>query len=230
MRNIDVSSRDGLSEAEIRPVIEGVTPTPQLLDRLAGTLGLHVQDLIVLAGLPVPEELSPLDPAAASSTTSIAFAAVTLPRERTRELIQLVQALPQEERRKSVPQPKQYSPGPGTLLLGLLDNRNLARYHTAKATYLGSRGTIYLSEATVHQALVRNKQLTTEMFTGLANVIGIPPGELAVLTGFDMEPSPSLSQAVPAIVAELIWLLRRLSSEQARHVWSVARSMLQEES
>jgi hypothetical protein len=154
---------------------------------------------------------------------------VTLSAERARQLRQLVQALPQEERTKPVQPPRQYDPGPGAFLLGMLHNRNLARYYTAEAVYIGTRGETYLSEVEVQYALARsNKRLTPDMFAGLANVLGIPVAGLADLTGFDLPPRTFPEQTALAIVAELLWDVRRLTSAQAWHVAKVVRSMLQE--
>lgn len=217
-------------EPELRAVTEGSAPSALLLRRLAPALGLHVPDLLVLAGAPVPEELAPLDPAAGASARTIAFDAVALPTERARQLRRFVQALPQEERTKPAWPPRQCDPGPGAFLLGMLCNRNLARWYTADAVYIGTRGGVYLSEVDVQLALARsNQRLTPDMFTGLANVVGIPAADLAALTGFDLPPRSLPEQTAPAIVAELLWDVRRLTSDQARHVAKVARSMLQEE-
>lgn len=229
-RNLHTDAIESVPETEIRAVIDGSAPSMLLLRRLAPALGLHVQDLLVLADTPVPEDLAPTDPAAGSLAIWIASDAVTLLGERARQLRQLVQALPQKERTRPVPPPIQYAPGPGAFLLGMLDNRNLARYHTAKALYAGTRGGIYLSEADVQLALTRsNKWLTPDMFAGLANIIGIPAADLAALTGFDLPPRTLPEQTAPAIVAELLWDVRRLTSDQARHVAKVARAMLEEE-
>jgi len=227
-RNLDVGTLDKVSALELQAVIEGLEPSASLLLRLAPALGLHVQDLFVLAGAAVPEELAPPDPDAGSSATSVALEAMSLTAERIRELQRLVQDLPQEARTKPAKPPRQADPGPGGFLLGMLDNRNLARYSTAKTAYLGTRGQIYLSEATIQHALVHSRQLTPEMFAGFAVVLGIPVADLAALTGFDL-PNEALPEQPPApVLAELMWSLRRLSSRQARHVATVARAMGQE--
>lgn len=71
----------------------------------------------------------------------------------------------------------------------MLHNRNLARYYTAEAVYIGTRGQTYLSEIDVKYTLARSsKRLTPDMFAGLANVLGIPVAGLADLTGFDLPP------------------------------------------
>jgi hypothetical protein len=226
-RNLHADAVDSVSGTELQAVIEGSAPSMLLLRQLAPALGLHVQDLLVLADTSVPEDLAPLDPAAGSSARMMAFDAAELPTERARQLRQLIQALPQEERTKPAWPLRQHDPGPGAFLLGMLNNRNLARYYTAQAAYIGTRGDVYLSETEVQHALARsNKRLTPDMFAGFANVLGIPAADLAALTGFDLPPRVFPEQT--AIVAELLWDVRRLTSEQARHVATVARAMLEE--
>jgi len=227
LKKLDTDVTVGLHKADLEGGIEDSVSNVLLLEKLASALGLRVQDVFVLAGAAVPEGLIALDPAAGISAVNTAFAAVSLPTERIQELRRLVRALPQETRTKPVsPPPKKYGPGPGGFLLGLLDNRNLARYHTAKALYLGTLGKLYLSEVEVRHILVRDKPLAPDVFAGFASVIGIPAGELAVLTGFRPPPGVFPEHGVPTVVAELLWEVRRLSSEQARNIADVARSML----
>lgn len=229
-QDLCVGATGSMAESEVQALLEGSMPSAPLLHRLAPVLGLHVQDLFVLASVLVPEELAPLDPAAGSLARSIAFDAARLPIERIHQLRQLVQAMPQEERTKPVQPLRQCDPGPGAFLLGMLNNRNLARYYTAEAVYIGTRGGTYLSEVDVQYALARsNRRLTPDMFAGLANILGVPVEGLADLTGFDLPPRIFAEPTPPAIVAELLWDVRRLASDQARHVAKVARSMLEEE-
>lgn len=229
LKSLDADTVAGLYELDLAGVIEGSVPSEPLLERLAPALGLHIQDVFVVAGVVLPEDLTVLDPAAGISAVNIAFAAVSLPAERAQELRQLIQALPQEARRKPALPPKRYGPGPASFLLGMLDNRSLARYHTAKALYLGTRGGLYLSEVTVQHALAHDKQVTPDMFAGFARVLGIPVGDLAALTGFDLPPGVLPERhVVPTVVAELLWDVRRLSSKQARYVADVARSMMKD--
>ena len=46
-------------------MLDGAQPEPSLLRALAPVLGLRAADVFVLAGVPVPDDLAPLDPAAA---------------------------------------------------------------------------------------------------------------------------------------------------------------------
>lgn len=225
-KGTDVDAMSSYGGLDLKPVIEGLEPSTLLLERLAPVLGLHVQDVFVLAGVALPEELAALDPAAGTPAIDIAFATMSLTVERIREFERLVKSLPQEERRKPASPSKRYGPGTGSFLLGMLDNRNLARHHTAKALYLGSGGGLYLSEEAVRHALVRDRPLTPDQFAGFARVLGIPMADLAILTGFD-QPLGNVSEESTLIMAvELLWELCRLSAEQARHVADIARSML----
>jgi len=227
-RFIDQRAASGLnadSVPELREVIGGSAPNAATLVRLAPALGLHVQDLLVLAGIAVPEELAPLDPRAGSSAIYVAHLANCLPAESQHQLRDLVHSLPQEERTRPATPPKDCDPGPGALLLALLGNRNLGNHLTAKSLFAGTQGSMYLSESTVWNWLVHSRKLTPAVFAGFAAVLGIQVAELAALTGFGLPPRPVPEGPMSAVVAELIWDMRRLTVEQVRHVREAAGTM-----
>lgn len=62
-----LSEQAGVSEPEVSGVLDGARPTPSLLRAIAPAFGLHAADVFVIAGVPVPDDLAPLDPAAARS-------------------------------------------------------------------------------------------------------------------------------------------------------------------
>ncbi|MET8636020.1 hypothetical protein [Streptomyces sp. NPDC004680] len=91
----------GLTVDEVRGVLAGEAPGEGLLRRLAAALRFHVVDLFILAGLPVPDDVAPLDAGAERWVPGIVMDAVCLPVGSRRELLQLVGSLPQEERRSA---------------------------------------------------------------------------------------------------------------------------------
>src|SRR5260370_13162481 len=117
-RGPDIDAAGSFTELGLNAIVDSSVPSALLLEQLAPALGLHIQDVFVLAGAAVPEDLTALDPAAGVSAINMAFAAMSLPTERTHQLIQLVQALPQAARRKPVLPPRYDGPGPGSFLLG----------------------------------------------------------------------------------------------------------------
>lgn len=87
-RHLDASalaSVSGLAEPALRSVLGGAVPSGSLLCRLAPALGLHTADLFVIAGVDVPDDLTPTDPQAGRWVPRLLVAARTLSREtRTR--------------------------------------------------------------------------------------------------------------------------------------------------
>lgn len=56
-----LARRIGIPESDLQAVLDGAAPDGSLIWRLAPELGLHVADLFVIAGMPVPEDLAPVD-------------------------------------------------------------------------------------------------------------------------------------------------------------------------
>ncbi|MFZ3497257.1 hypothetical protein ACODT5_29205 [Streptomyces sp. 5.8] len=208
----------------IRAVLAGEKPGQVLLRRLGPPLGFHAVDLFVLARREVPDDLAPLDAAAARWTTGTVTDAVRLPAARRSELLRLIRSLPQEERRSGFA-PKLQAPlagGPGAWVVRMLQYRNLD--WTGMAKTLGLVTPTYLSSATYGAIGSGRKELTPGLVTDFAALLGIEPCELALLTGVSLrEPPPPSAEAVDA--AALVWAVRRLSVGQARHVHELARSL-----
>ncbi|MEV8104381.1 hypothetical protein [Streptomyces sp. NPDC088135] len=97
----ELAGRAGLNEDEVRAVLAGDGPGDELLRRLAPALGFHAVDLFILAGLAVPDDMAPLDAAAAVWMKNTVVDAVRLPAAGRRELLQVIRSLPQEERKSS---------------------------------------------------------------------------------------------------------------------------------
>ncbi|MFE3942453.1 hypothetical protein ACFXPV_11380 [Streptomyces sp. NPDC059118] len=219
------AGRSGLSEDGVRAVLAGDGPGDELLRRLAPALGFHGVDLFILAGLAVPDDMAPLDAAAAMWMKNTVVDAVRLPAAGRRELLRLIRSLPQEERRTGFA-PKRLAPlagGPGARLVRMLQYRNLN--WSGMAMTLASVTPTYLSAATYGVIGSGRKELTPRLVTDFAAVLGIDARDLAALTGVILRevPPPPPPEAVD--VAALLWAGRRLSAAQAQHVSELACSM-----
>ncbi|MFD3557544.1 hypothetical protein ACFWWA_36430 [Streptomyces goshikiensis] len=209
---------------EVRAVLAGDGPGEALLRRLAPALGFHAVDLFVLAGLAVPDDMAPLDAAAAIWVKNTVTDAVRLPAAERRELLQLIRSMPQEERRSRFA-PKPLMPlagGPGSWVIRMLQYRNLSWSGMAHA--LASVTPTYLSAATYGVIGSGRKELTPRLVTDFAAVLGIDARDLAALSGVILREVPLPPTPEATDTADLLWEARRLSSEQARHVSELAGS------
>lgn len=221
----ELADRAGLDADAVRSVLAGDGPGEELLRRLAPALGFHAVDLFILAGLAVPDDMAPLDAAAATWVKDAVTDAVRLPSAGRRELRQLIRSLPHEERRAGfAPKPLMPLPGgPGARVIRMLQHRNLN--WSGMAMTLAFVTPTYLSAATYGVIGSDRKELTPRLVTDFSALLGIDARDLAALTGVTLHdvPPPPTPAAVDA--AALLWEARRLSAEQARHVSERARSM-----
>ena len=230
-RELDVRSLSGLAEIaepDLQAVFEGAGPSLPLLTKLAPALGLHVADLLVIAGLPVPEELAPLDPRAGSLVPKVAGRSVCLPPGSREQLLDYARSRPQLARTQPAPVPKsyeQYPPGFGAQLMRMLGNRNLNWWQSAETFTRLTGGHLYLSAATVGAVGRDVNRLTPDLLTGFAVVLGISAGDLAALGEVSLPDCGASVYSVPADIAVLIWEIRRLTAEQVRRVLDEANSM-----
>ncbi|MET9855703.1 hypothetical protein ABZY57_22505 [Streptomyces sp. NPDC006450] len=219
------ADRAELSADEVRAVLAGDGPGEELLRRLAPPLGFHAVDLFILAGLAVPDDMAPLDAAAAMWVGNAARHAARLPAGGRRALLQVIRSMPQEERRSSfVPKPPvPLVGGPGAGAIRMLQYRNLN--WSGMARTLASVTPTYLSAATYGAIGSGRKELTPALVRDIAVLLGIDARDLAVLTGVILRavPPPPTPEAVDT--ADLLWEARRLSTEQARQVSALASSM-----
>ncbi|MEU9375960.1 hypothetical protein AB0D94_19545 [Streptomyces sp. NPDC048255] len=221
----ELADRAGLTTDEVRAVLAGETPGERLLRRLATALGFRAVDLFILAGLAVPDDMAPLDVTAERWVPYAVMDAVHLPAAGRRELLQLIRALPQEERRSRFA-PKRLAPlteVPGDWVIRMFRYRNLDWSGMAKTPAVVTP--TYLSASTYGVIGAGRKELTPRLVTDFAALLGIGARELAALTGVFLRevPPPPAPEAVDA--AALLWEPRRLSGTQARHVSELARSM-----
>ncbi|WP_328762064.1 MULTISPECIES: hypothetical protein [unclassified Streptomyces] len=222
----ELAAHTELNADEVRAVLAGDGPGEELLRRLAPALGFHAVDLFILAGLAVPDDMAPLDAAAAMWVKNTVTDAVRLPAAERRELLQQIRSMPQEERRSSfAPNPLMpLAGGPGAWVIRMLQYRNLNWSGMAKALAFVTPTPTYLSAATYGVIGSGRKELTPRLVTDFAALLGIDARDLAALTGVILRevPPPPASEVMDT--AALLWEARRLSAEQARHVCELARS------
>nr|WTB31734.1 hypothetical protein OG781_21590 [Streptomyces sp. NBC_00830] len=221
-----LAQRGGVPEPELKGVLAGAVPSPSLLRQLEPALGLHAQDVFVIAGATVPDDLAPMDADARKWVPHVVEHAVGLPPERRGELRRLARSLPQHECVQSPPFPQLYDPpaGPsGALLVRMLRYRNLDWMGMARI-FLHLTGR-YWSASTYGIVGAGRKALTPDLVADFGTVLGIPVGDLAALTGTTLSEEPQNPEPVAADMAELIWDLRRLTANQVRHVSEAAASM-----
>jgi hypothetical protein len=228
-----LSASCGVAESEIRPVIDGAAPDESLLRALAPALGFHAADLFVMADVPVPEDLAPLDQAAGHDMRRLVKVAMALPQGQRLRIHQLVGELPQAPRPRSEPvKPymifNQSEAGFGAMLISMLcGNRNL-RSPSDAAWVVGllTRGRMYLSASTYLVIGHGRTPVRPRWVADFAAVLGIPAGDLAAITGIALPGEPLRDDPLASEMAELIWNARRLSAAQARHVHDEANAML----
>ncbi|MFJ6369654.1 hypothetical protein ACWCYZ_02540 [Streptomyces virginiae] len=211
----DLSRLAGVPEDEIRAVLDGAAPKPSLLHRLAPVLRLHPEDLFVIASLPLPPEMTPLDPLAWPAVVDLVRHAIALPQQEQDRLRRLAASLPQEDRTRPAPEERpylRYPPGPGGLLMRLLANRNLGWSAGARMfLFLTDR---YWSAATYGQVGWGAVELSPELQADYATVLGIRADDLAVLTGIGLPDGHRPAPRGTVEVAGLVRDVRRLSQEQ----------------
>ncbi|MFG1810921.1 hypothetical protein [Streptomyces sp. NPDC049040] len=221
----DVAASARLNADGIRAVLSGESPSTELVRRLASALGFHAVDLLILAGLEVPSDLEPLDPAAELWVPRIVTEAVHLKAAGRGEVLHLVRSLPQEER-TGVFVPQRLHPlssAPGNRIIRMLRYRNLSWSGLAKT--MAVLTPTYLAASTFGRIGADRKELTPRLVIDFSALLGIEAGELAAMTGVVLPgiPPPPPPEAQDA--AALLWEARRLSAEQAEYVAALARSM-----
>lgn len=226
-RGLDIglfSQQSGRREPEPQAVFNDELPSPALLRRLAPVLGLRAADLFVITGMPVPEDLAPLDPTAGSLVPSLVQHVVFLPPHRRGQVRRYARSLPQERRTPPVRAPRayeQYPPGIGGVLLGMLANRNLGWTSSAKvfAVLTG----LYVSAATIGGVGRGRVEVTRDLLDDFAVVLGIPADDLAAVAGpvgqnGKLPARLHQQHSAGPDMAGLIRELTRLSADQVRRV------------
>lgn len=232
LRGLDVGSlaqRASVPEADVEALVGGARPESSLLRQLAPALGVHASDLFVIGGLPVPEDLAPLDAEAGDRMTSLAWSLIHLPGA-VSDLHGLIRSMPQMPRPQPPAPPPAYQlypAGSGGLILRMLHNRNLG--WSASARYLfGIGGFGMLSASTIGLIGRGEKELTPGLLAGFGAFLDIAARDLAAVTGIDFPDDPTSQHPDSAAVARLIWDARRLTGGQLDQVQTRAHAIQHE--
>jgi hypothetical protein len=215
-----LSQAAGVSEAELRNVVDGIRPGPDLLKALAPALDLHTADLFVMAGQKAPDDLAPLDPSfeCRACLDHLVSYALCLPADQRSELRRLVRELPHEPRRQPYVPWKWFDPheaGIGALVANMLyANRNLPGSRAAPILASFSNGRRYVSAVTVVQVGGGKIELTPDWLADLSTLIDIPAGDLAAITGIPLPDGSPPEDPAAVDTAALLWDVRHLSGEQ----------------
>lgn len=226
----DLSIRADVPESRLRAMIDGEgTPDPQVLLGLSSALDLNLADLFVIANVPVPEELAPLASEAGGLVPSVVQIAAKLPPHSRRRLLELARSLPQCERARPVPEPKDYERYPsgfGGILVRMLENRNLKWVASAKLLYILG-GSPPMSAHVIGALGQRRREVTPRLVADFAAVLGISAQDLAAVGGIEIHEEEFPVSPAAAELAMLIWETRRLAREQVRQLADQVASMRQ---
>lgn len=232
-RQLDIRELSALpdSPAGIEEVLNGAEPTSSFLRQISPALGLHSPDLFVIAGMRVPDDLAPLDSQAGWLAGQIASRATHLPPEGRSTLLEFVRSLPQAARPQAPPSPQPYEvypPGFGGMLMGMLRNRNLALWDSAKVIANLTGGRIYRSPSAFRLMGLGRNEVTPDLLGGISAVLDIPYCDLAVLGEISFLAADLAVDSAVDDAAALIWESRRLTIAQTRMVHDRLDGMMQE--
>lgn len=225
-RGLDVSALTGTGGPGFLAALDDPEVTPAVLGQLARVLGLHLPDLYVMAGIPVPEELAPLDDRSGTWVDSLVNAACRVSPQSLERLLALARGLPQQDRTRPVPVPRpyeEYPPGFGGVLLRMIRNRNLGWVAAAKTLCLLG-GSHPMSASTVGMLGRGRKGITPRLLADFAAVLGIDAGDLAAMNRMELPPGDLPVHPCAPEMAGLIWEARRLTYEQVRHLVDEVKS------
>jgi transcriptional regulator with XRE-family HTH domain len=224
-RKLDID----IEETELAAVLGGATPGAEFLRRLAVALGMHAEDLFVLADQPVPDDLVLFrDQPAGSAASRLIGRAKRLTSGQRVELLEYIREFPVVGRglsESAVPASEsQYQPGPGATMLGLFANRNLG--WSTSVRVLAEVTPVNVSAATVGTFGRGTAELTSDFLAGSATVLGIPADDLNTLLGTNLPLPHTAPNPKASLAAELIWACRNLPTDQIQQARAKADSML----
>ncbi|WBB95062.1 XRE family transcriptional regulator [Solwaraspora sp. WMMA2080] len=208
----------GVDPLMVDAAIKGDVLGQSSLQRLARVLDMHAADLFVVAGIEVPSNLAPLSAPAGPVLDHLVRTALRLPAERLEQLLRVARSVPRRDSVALTVRKRDNFPyGPGSVIVGMLRNRNLNNLNSVKMLYrLAGIGP--LSSATIHAFGSGRKELSPDFLAGFAAVLALRGDELAAL--LDIEPVDVKIPVDVAIrqVAELLWDVRHLNNDQLRNI------------
>ncbi|WP_033355938.1 hypothetical protein [Kitasatospora aureofaciens] len=223
-----VSTAVGTDLEELQAVLDGRPPTERLLRSLGPVLSLHAADLFVLAGQPVPDDLTPVTRNPHWSVSRVVYNTMVMPAENRRLLLDAIRAQPlvsREGRGGTDRRYHRYEPGFGAVLLELAHSRTLTWTCTAKALYAVTGGRIYLAASTIGGIGRGTVEVAPELVAGFAGLLGIPARDLAALGGIRLPDDLQPLHPRAADVAAVIWEARRPTTAQLEEVHLTSRHL-----
>ncbi|MEY9932581.1 antitoxin component HigA of HigAB toxin-antitoxin module [Catenulispora sp. GP43] len=218
----------GIEEGELQTVLDGADPRLELVRRLASAFGLHLEDMLVIAGIDLPDDLKFLDPRARGWLRRLVSRTIRLRPTALDELLRYVESLPRELRTEPVPHVParhHYEPGIGGVLLHMLHNRNLDWGDAAWMLGEATDGRIYWSASTVGMVGAGRKEVTPELLVALAPVLGISPDDLSAVAGMDIPSATPAAESNAFMMADVLWEARSLTVDQVKKVYEKAESL-----
>ncbi|MEU5136069.1 hypothetical protein [Streptomyces californicus] len=194
-------------------------PGEEYLHELSRRSGLRDHDLLLIAGLPLPEGALDLEGTAGIWVPSLVQHALSLApadRRRLRERVRATAGQPRPARPLERPPAGPGPAGFGSLLVYMLALRNLGPSAVASAMYLVSD--VCRAASTIRRIRDGVTELDAELLRGFAAVLGVPVSVLAALTGVSAPaPDDGLSPDV-AEAAELVWEVRHFTEPEVREL------------
>lgn len=222
----DLAARVGVPPAQFQSLLDGAPPSAPQLDSLAEALDWHVEDLLVLAQIPVPDHLFPVDPDCQLHVDYLVRVAVCLDDAARAELRDYIVSLPREfpalpvERCDSF---KSDDPRLPAQLIRMFQNRNLDLYSTA--VILSLMTPLYVAGSTIGHIGIGRKDLTPEIVSCFATVLGIPHTDLAAIAGMGLPVPEPQESAMLNDVSQFLWDVRRLTADQVSAIRDRALSL-----
>ncbi|MER7844297.1 hypothetical protein ABTZ03_10180 [Kitasatospora sp. NPDC096077] len=233
-RGVDVgwlSAESGVPASELRGLLAGTAPLSVQVEALAPVLGFHTADLYVIAALPVPQALTPREPAPGSRLADLVHYTLALPpdqRDRVHRLVDQLRRKPHEGPLQPPRTADQQEAGFGAALVNLLfGNRNLRSLSAAaKLLFMLTNGHLCLAETTIAALARGGGPLTPDVVAGFARTLGIPEGDLAAVVGVELPEPRWPDDPLAAEMAGLLWNCHLLTSAQVEQVHAATRAML----
>ncbi|WP_330345374.1 hypothetical protein OHA09_23750 [Streptomyces longwoodensis] len=214
----------GVSQMGLLAAATDERPDPAFVQRLAGPLNIEPVDLLVIAGLPVPDEGQAFDQAARGWIPRLVGDFVHISARGRAELIQLARSLPCGQSWQAVTNNRrreQYDTGPGAKVVRMLENRNLDWVTSAKLVHHVSG--MAIAASTIGALGRGEKRLTPELVAAFDRILNTPSGCIAALAGIPESVDSRWPDANG--VAELIWQARFVDGDHLRRLAERAVSL-----
>ncbi|MFI0417196.1 hypothetical protein [Spongiactinospora sp. 9N601] len=205
-------------------------PGDVFLPRLAERLALQTYDLFLVAGVPVPDHALLFDESARLHIGRLMECALRLSTAGRGRLREHVRSLPTHmdapASRKERPW-ESYPPGYGSLLIRMLELRNMNWTLAVKARYL-TYGGMALSASTIGAVARGVRRPDIDTINGFAAILGVPASVITCLIGMpDTVASYRPSEEIVEL-ARLLWEVRQLTERQMGQVSALAQELCHE--